>query len=259
LRKSGILAKVNNWMEKLESMTEKIIPLERSIMLAADVQPERSRILAHQIANVAGLSSVKVGFELGLGLGLAKAVQIFKEADPNLVVVYDHQKAGNDIPDTAANFARTMKRGQIDAAILFPFTGRRVEEHWIKELQDTHIGVIIGSEMTHNGFLYSEGGRIADDRLTDMYEQAVELGVRDFVVPGNKPDKILEYRKFFQDEAGEGNFTLYAPGFVTQGGEISEAGKIAGSSWHAIVGRGIFEAADVRLAAIEHAQQILTA
>jgi len=238
-------------------MAERIIPAERSIMLAADVQPSRSRILAQQIANVAGLSSVKVGFELGLGLGLFDAVRVFKEADPELVVVYDHQKAGNDIPDTGVNFARTMKRGQVDAAILFPFTGWCVEERWIKELQDAQIGVIVGSEMTHDGFLYSEGGRIADDRLIDIFEQAVELGVRDFVVPGNKPNKVSNYREFFEEQLGEGGFTLYAPGFIAQGGEISEAGKAAGKNWHAIVGRGIFAAADVRLAATEYTQQIL--
>ncbi|MFC1629794.1 hypothetical protein ACFL11_01030 [Patescibacteria group bacterium] len=35
------------------------------------------------------------------------------------------------------------------------------------------------------------------------------------------------------------NFTFFAPGFVAQGGDISETGEAAGSSWHAIVGRAI--------------------
>jgi orotidine-5'-phosphate decarboxylase len=45
--------------------------------------------------------------------------------------------------------------------------------------------------------------------------------------------------------------TFFAPGFVAQGGEITEAAKAAGKFWHAIVGRAIYEAEDIRKAAEE--------
>jgi hypothetical protein len=34
---------------------------------------------------------------------------------------------------------------------------------------------------------------------------------------------------------------LAAPGFVDQGGNITEAGKVAGEIWHPIIGRGIHD------------------
>lgn len=34
---------------------------------------------------------------------------------------------------------------------------------------------------------------------------------------------------------------LYAPGFIDQGGIITECGKVAGENWHAIVGSAIYK------------------
>ena len=36
---------------------------------------------------------------------------------------------------------------------------------------------------------------------------------------------------------------------ISQGGEITEGGVAAGNKWHAIIGRGIYEADDMRKAA----------
>ncbi len=240
-------------------MSERIIPADRSVIVAADVEPEKFEGLVRDVGKVEGLSGYKIGFEVGYGLTIAKAVATVKEANPDSVAIFDHQKAGNDIPDTGMNFGRTMKRGGVDAAILFPFTGPATQERWTKELQDQGIGVLTGSEMTHPKIRRSEGGYIADDAFAEMFELAVALGVRDFVVPGNKPDKVADYRGFFEERLGSENFTLYAPGFVAQGGEISEAGIAAGYNWHAIVGRGIIAASNVHIAAVEHTQQILAA
>jgi orotidine-5'-phosphate decarboxylase len=234
-----------------------VIPAERSIIVAADVEPEKYYELVEGIGAVKGISGYKIGFEVALGITLAAAVEVVRNVDESAVAIYDHQKAGNDIPDTGVNFARTMVRGGVDAAIVFPFNGPQVEESWIRELQQKNIGVIFGSEMTHKQQRHSEGGYIADDAFLKMFSQAVALGVKDFVVPGNKPEKVQEYREFFDEEVGEGEYSLFAPGFVAQGGEISETGQAAGKSWHAIIGRGITQAADMRGAAIEHTQQIL--
>jgi orotidine-5'-phosphate decarboxylase len=45
-------------------------------------------------------------------------------------------------------------------------------------------------------------------------------------------------------------------GFIVQGGRITEVAKAAGDSWHAIVGREIYEAKDVRVAAKEMTSQL---
>jgi len=238
-------------------VSQRIIEADRSIILGADLEPEAYETLMPKLTGLEGLSGVKIGFEVALGMSLESATDIARAAmGGDFVIIYDHQKAGNDIPDTSHNFGRAMRRARVDAAILFPFTGPKVEEAWIKSLQDNEIGVIVGSEMTHPEFKLSEGGRIADNQLLDIFAQAVELGVRDFVVPGNKPERVGFYRRCLEESAN-GPVTLYAPGFVSQGGEISKAAEAAGDNWHAIVARAIVNAEDPRAAAKQQVRAIL--
>lgn len=223
-------------------MAERIIEADKSIVLAADVQPEEFEGLMSELGPVEGLGGIKIGFELGLGLSLPTAVDIVRDNNPDLAVIYDHQKAGNDIPATGMNFGRTMERAGVDAAILFPFTGPVVEVQWIDELQDRGIGVIVGAEMTHEKIRESEDGYIADDAFMRMFAVAIDKGVRDFVVPGNKTEKVETYKYMFDKTIGEGSYTLWAPGFVDQGGDVTETGSLAGPRFHAIVGGGIYKA-----------------
>lgn len=248
-------------------MSERIIEADRSIVIAADVPPDVFEAQVRKLVGsspVEGVGGIKVGFQVGLGLGLRRAVELIKSGvdypvyrpGKNVATIYDHQKAGTDIPDTGKNFAKAMRDADVEAAILFPFSGPDTEESYIRELQEIGVGVIVGAEMTHPN-IAGEKGYVRDDAFQRMFFQAIGLGVRNFVVPGNKPERVAYYRNFFDKEIGEGDFDLFAPGFVAQGGEITEAGKAAGKRWHAIVGRGITQAANVGEAAREHVQQIL--
>lgn len=221
-------------------MSERIIPADKSVVLAADVKPSKFPGLMEQVGEVEGMGGVKIGFELGLGMGLRKAVDTVLETNDKLRVIYDHQKAGNDIPDTGMNFARTMRTARVDAAILFPFNGPVVEEKWVRELQERGVGVIVGAEMTHKKQRATEEGYILDTAFDHMFVQAIGLGVRNFVVPGNKKDRVEYYKSLFDKEVGEGEYTLWSPGFVDQGGDVSETGQVAGENWHSIVGGGIY-------------------
>jgi orotidine-5'-phosphate decarboxylase len=235
-------------------MSEQIITADRSIVIGADLPGENFPDLVDQTGEVEGVSAYKLGFQVGYSrLSLPAAVDyVHKNTDKK--VIFDHQKAATDIDKTGANYAQTMAEAGVDAAILFPLTGPQVEERWVKELQDRNIGVIVGSEMTHPQFLHSEGGRIADDQLLAIFEQAIELGVTDFVVPGNKPEKVEHYRSYFDQALGIGKFALYAPGFISQGGDISATGEVAGPRFHAIVASAIVGAEDRREAAEEMAK-----
>ena len=62
----------------------------------------------------------------------------------------------------------------------------------------------------------------------------------------------------FDQELGPGNYALWAPGFVTQGGDLSATGQVAGPNFHAIVGSGIYEAGNPRQVATELGQKILS-
>lgn len=231
----------------------------KNLVLAADVTPEDFAPLVEQMDVVPALTDVKLGFEVGLGLGLENAVGIVHES--GLHAVYDHQKGGNDIPGTGMNFARAMKRAGVDAAILFPFAGPVTQERWTKELQERGIQVISGAEMTHPEIEAStdgkSGGYVNGVAFSRMFELAVELGVRDFVVPGNKPEKVTQYRELLDREIGAGEYRLWAPGFVTQGGDISETGAVAGPNFSTIVGSDIYKAENPREAAIALGKKIL--
>ena len=235
-----------------------IIKRPRSIIPACDVATiaELGK-LVQATHNVVGTGGYKVDGpgSCVLRVGLEAAVAEVRNWS-DLPIIYDHQKAATDIPDMGVNFARNLE-GLVDAAILFPFTGPETQTAWTKALQDVGIVPIIGGEMTHPRFNEIEGGYIATGAPKRMFELAVTDGVRDFVVPGNKPIVVAACRELLEELLGDEPFDLYAPGFIKQGGVISDAGQVAGDRFHGIVGRGIYEAEDMRVAAEEHCSQIV--
>lgn len=196
------------------------------------------------IGDARGLVGVKIGFEIGLGLGLREAVNIV-HANTDAKVQYDHQKAGNDIDDTSMNFVRTMARARVDSAILFPFAGPVTQTAWTEGLQKEGINVFTGAEMTHRGFTFKEGGSMSERDMSKIMKLAVDLGVSNFIVPGNKPDRVAMWRNRIQRRMGSGNFGLASPGFISQGGTITEGGKAAGEFLAPIIGRGVHKNPDM--------------
>jgi orotidine-5'-phosphate decarboxylase len=142
-----------------------------------------------------------------------------------------------------------LRRAEVNAIILFPMSGPATLEAWTEAAKERDLTVLVGGWMTHPKFLKSQGGYIDDFAAIQIYELAADLGVTNFVVPGNNIDAIKEIRNTLVVKGVDP--TLFAPGFVAQGGEITDAGKAAGSLWHAIVGRGIYGASDIKAAALE--------
>ena len=87
-----------------------------------------------------------------------------------------------------------------------------------------------------------------------MYKLAAAMGITLYVAPGNKPEDVSDLRLLLESRGVEPTF--YAPGFVAQGGVISEGAKAAGKRFHAIVGRALFRAKDIRAAAEEMTSQL---
>jgi len=220
---------------------EKIISSKKSVIVAADV-PNLGNLanLAEAMVGIPGIGGFKIGLTLAMH-DLMTAVSVVRRSlGPSFPIIYDHQKAGNDIPDMGKQFAGVLKESGVNTAILFPFAGPATQEAWTKSCFDVGLNVITGGVMTHPKFLVSEGGYIADEAVERIYRLACQLGVRHFVVPGTKLDWVRRIRQILIDELGEGNFVLYAPGFITQKGDISECGQAAGDEWHAIVGSAIY-------------------
>jgi len=237
-----------------KGLEQKVIGRNRSVIPACDVDTlEQFEKLVKQTADVDGIGGYKVGFELGLGFGLPAVVAAVRK-HTDKPIIYDHQKAGTDIPDTGKNYAKLMKKVGIDAVIFFPQAGPETERAWIYHALDNGLKVIVGGRMTHPAYSVSEGGFITDEGALDMYRIAARVGVNNFVVPGNKPEVIKQVRDVVEDEGVSPVF--YAPGFIAQGGSISDAAKVAGDKFHGIVGRGIYQAEDILAAAIEHTSQL---
>lgn len=237
----------------------RLIERNNGVIPACDVPLDKFERLVDATHDIEEIVAYKVGFEALLG-GLDEWVKVARKYT-NKPIIYDHQKAGTDIPDTGKRFAEIMKTAGVDAAIIFPQSGPKTQWEWIHSLFEQGIEVIVGGEMTHPKYKVSEGGYINDEKIRQIYQIGAKAGVNNFVMPGNKPDLLEFYRDIVigalpMKSWEEFKPAIYSPGLVAQGGKISDAVKIAGERWYAIVGRGIYGEKDMRKAALEHVSQL---
>jgi orotidine-5'-phosphate decarboxylase len=214
--------------------TVKLIPALDTIDL-----DEAARIV-RAVDGVDGVYGYKVGFSLGLTCGLPRVVEEIRKTSTK-PVIYDHQKAGTDIPDTGALFARTLKLAGINEAIVFPHAGPETLAAWIAAVQAEGLKIIVGGIMTHPSYLASEGGFLIDDRILGAYQTAVRMGVKAFVVPMTKPQLV----RAVVDRIGPSDeWEFYSPGLGKQGGSM--AGFEFLRRHYVIVGRSLLAAPDPR-------------
>ena len=209
----------------------------RKVIPALDVTDlDQLKKLIKKIANIDFVYGYKVGFSLGLTYGLPKIVDSIKSISDK-PIIYDHQKAATDIPDTGNLFAKVMKDSGINEVILFPQAGPATLEGWVKAIQDQHLKVIVGGIMTHPKFVVSEGGFITDESILKIYSMSHGMGVNSFVVPLTKPNETHDlYDKAKLDD----KCTFYSPGFGKQGGEEANFGFL--KTHYLIIGRSLLEA-----------------
>ncbi len=235
-------------------LEQKIIAQDKSVIPACDISNlDAFEKLVKDTADIPGIGGYKIGFELGLTHSLGKIVETARKYT-NKTLIYDHQKAGTDIPDTGRNFAEVMKKAGVDAVILFPQAGPETERAWIYHALDNGLKVIVGGRMTHPAYAVSEGGFITDEGAEEMYKIAARAGVQDFVVPGNKIEVIKKIKDIVMAEGVTPIF--YSPGFAAQGGKIPDAVQVAGDNYHAIVGRAILQAQNYKEAAEKQAKDL---
>ena len=230
-----------------ETNSKFLIPERRSIIIAIDDYVSSQEII-ETTRRLKGVGGYKVGAVPILQIGTVSAQKAFRKRNwvGGKPVIYDHQKAGTDTPYTAEGVIRSLYffggRTFADAVILFPLAGAETERAWIRAARDRGLGVIVGGLMSHPGFLASEGGFIADDKVREMYRIAIEEGVREFVIPA--PIKRLHLAGqmgILDDIQDVEDSVFYAVGIGPQGGSIEQVGQVLGKDarWHAIIGRGI--------------------
>jgi len=222
-----------------------IINGNRSLIVACDCSAHRFEWVLKETCHMSAVGAYKIGFLLAMEIGLPRVTEMVRQLTTK-PLIYDHQKAGTDIPDTGKAFAHVCKKSGMDAIILFPQAGPETERAWIEAAKEEGLGVIVGGLMTHKGYTRSEGGYIADEAVIEMYLNAVKVGVTDFVVPGTNPAAIEKIRLMLEHQGIKP--VLYSTGFGAQGGDVQKATSAMGNNWHIIAGRAIYAAKNVRSA-----------
>ena len=229
-------------------MTRNLFHLEYGIIPACDVSSiSELENLVKETADLEGIVGYKLGFSLGLSHGLRTVVDII-EKQTDLPIVYDHQKAGTDIPQMAELFAQTCKASGITGVIIFPQAGPVTEEAFINALFNADLIPLVGGEMTHPKYLGKDGGFIRDESVEEMYLTGARNGVTYFIGPGNKPERINHYVKLLKNVVPKPMFCM--PGIGRQGGDIKSVFEATeGIPAYGIIGSAIYKASNIRAAA----------
>lgn len=234
----------------------RLFPGTHGIIPALDVEStEAVKKIVEATNGIDGVSGYKIGLSSVLRQGLAATVRGLRELT-DLPLVYDHQKAGPDVPDMAGKFSRICKESGIDALILFPLAGPGAVTSFVGSAIENQLVPIVGGDLPFDDYNASGGGYVIDDALDRIFDRAVEAGARHFVVPGNTTDKVSRYAERLG--AIFAAPTLLIPGIGALGGSITDCFTAAQDCHcHAVIGRAIYAADDPVAAARELADQAL--
>lgn len=227
---------------------------EHGIIVACDVEFEKLHEILENTYSIEGIVGYKIGANLAIEYGLKNVVKEIKKY--GLPVIYDHQKAGTDIPRMAEPFSKACKNSGISGVIIFPQAGPESEVAFIEAIRKNGMVPMVGGEMTHQAYLVEDGGFIRDDAPAAMYDIAAKNGVEYFILPGNKIEAIKKYHLQIVSTINEPKYCM--PGIGRQGGSIENVFSILrGYSAYAIIGSSIYEADDIEKAAKKFAMEAM--
>lgn len=234
-----------------------LVKAEHGIIIAADVSTiDDLRKLAKLGGQVDEVVAIKLGFSLALRYGLLTLVSTVKEVS-HLSILYDHQKAGTDIPAMGQVFADICFEAGIQGTVFFPQAGPKTLEAFVTAAFERGLTPIVGLTMTHTAYLQSDGGFISDIAPARICEIAKGLGVRSFVLPGNKPEIVASFSK--GPLMSIAPVEIMMPGIGSQGGSIAKAFEASyGHHSFAIIGSAIYKATDPSAALKKFVEEIRT-
>lgn len=219
------------------------LPGRSGIVIALDAETvDESRRVVEQTTTVEGVAGYKVGLTMVLRLGLAEAIRQLRSVTDR-PLVYDHQKAGADVPDMAAKFAANCRAAGVDGLILFPTAGPRAVDAFVGASMQQRLLPIVGGDLPFPDYNASGGGYVIDDALDLIFARAMTLGADHFVVPGNTTAKLTHHAARLAERIDAP--TLLVPGIGPLGGTLGSIVKAArGARVFGVVGRAVYAAAD---------------
>jgi len=225
------------------------------LVLAADVETlGELRSLGELAAGCQDVVAVKIGVSLALRYGLPKVVGALRDVC-QLPAIYDHQKAGTDIPRTGEVLAKACSEAGIHSLIIFPQAGPKTLDAFVSASLKAGLQPMVGLVMTHPGYLVSEGGYISDAAPDAMCRAALSLGVRAFILPGTKPEIVRSFAGGVF--AGLSDIEILMPGIGAQGGLIRSAMEAASPHrGFPIIGSAIYDSTTPEQVLRQFAEQL---
>jgi len=217
--------------------------MNRGIYVACDVQLPEYDTLVKVLSNEPAIVGFKVGFALGLTGTLAAISFLAHKNNPDTKVMYDHQKAGTDVPFTGEIFAEVMKMSEVDQAIIFPLAGPVTQKDWTQYLQKKNITPVVGGAMTHDHFWNADGGYMDKGSVEHIYRLSAQLGVTHFVMPGNQPYLIEQLIQVVLDNGCPvDELVVMSPGLSSDESILRAHETVGNYTFYPIIGRRIYEA-----------------
>lgn len=220
--------------------------LDRHVGLIPALDMESLDALARVVdatSQVDGVVGYKLGLTAVLRLGLFEAVRRIR-ALTDLAIVYDHQKAGPDMPDMGPKFVSLCREAAVDGLILFPIAGPRAIETFVGGAVDAGLFPVVGGEIPVPDYTIGGGGFVADDALDRIVRLSAEVGARHFVLPANDPQTVARRTRWILDHVERPVVVL--TGFGPLGGDVATAFQAAAGcpARLAVMGRNVYAAAD---------------
>ncbi len=229
-----------------------IILINRSLIISGDVSFEKLPELLRATYDLSHVGGYKVPALAGR-VGWERWIEEIRKYTTK-PILYDHQKLGTDTPHTAKPMIKELKAAGFDAVFLYPLSGPDTQSALIQAAKEEELGVIVGGLMTHDHYLRSEQGFIADEAVLEIYTKALELGITNFGVPSNKLREVKIIRETLESQGVEPIF--YFIGLGPQGGSLPLPKEVTGEKWHVIVGRDIHSSSSPRQSALEYIVKI---
>ncbi len=195
------------------------------------------------------ITGLKIGSDIVDKYGFLVARNLFDDIETNFEFIVDLQKRGTDIPDQiekqVKDAASLMKCQAYISSPLGAGSSEGLDEDKIGSLEafvnackEYKIEPVVVLEMTQPGSLYFA----RDGASEELAKISMRLGVKYFVAPATRPQRIEVYR----DIIGE-NGEIISPGSGPQktGDVVTDASNaVKAGADHLVIGRGLLRADD---------------
>jgi orotidine-5'-phosphate decarboxylase len=218
-----------------------LIAAEAGIIPALDLDDaERLKRIVAATCEVEGVVGYKLGAVIALRLGLGPAIDAVRQLT-DLPVLYDHQKAGTDIPSMSDGFTKACRDAGADGLVLFPLAGREAVRQFAERTRQRGMTPLVGGELPYPEYRARHGGFVHDGALARILDEATGVGVDHVIIPANDPKKVRRHTGAVRRRVARPS--VFLPGIGTLGGSIDAAFAAAeGCRRYAIIGRSIVAA-----------------